>query len=90
MVRYKPIDIRPRFLAVDLELQLNPGNFEHTLNYLIDHEHDLSSFEAHYRNDHTGTTAFPPALVLFSYGQGTVRLRYSIGHTLHAVRKLGC
>jgi len=54
MARYKPIDTSPRFIAVDLERQLLPGSFEHALNHLIDHELDLTDFDARYRNDLTG------------------------------------
>ena len=64
MARYKPIDISPRFLAVDLSKQLLPGSFEHALDYLIDHELDLSGFDIRYRNDQTGATAYPPAVLL--------------------------
>lgn len=46
MARYKHIDTSPRFLAVDLARQLLPGSFEHALNHLIDHELDLSGFDA--------------------------------------------
>ena len=45
MARYKVIDTSPRFIAVDLQRQLVPGTFEHALNYLIDHEIDLSGFD---------------------------------------------
>lgn len=58
MARYKPIDTSQRFIAVDLERQLQPGTFEHALNYLVDHELDLSQFDARYRNDLTGATAY--------------------------------
>ena len=52
MARYKDIDTSPRFIAVDLQrLLLLPGSFEHALNHLIDHELNLSSFDAHYSND---------------------------------------
>ena len=54
MARYKHIDTSPRFLAVDLEWQLLPGTLEHALNYLIDHQIDLSGFDTRYRNDLTG------------------------------------
>ncbi len=50
MARYKRIDTSPRFLAVDLSKQLLPGSLEHALNYLIDHEVDISSFDARYHN----------------------------------------
>jgi len=79
MARYKPIDTSPRFLAVDLERQLQPGTFEHALNYLIDHELDLSRFDARYKNDRTGASAYPPGMllkvVLFAYSRGMVSSR---------------
>lgn len=79
MGRYKHIDTSPRFIAVDLERQLRPGTFEHALCHLIDHELDLSSFDARYGNDVTGARAYPPAMllkiVLFAYSQGIVSSR---------------
>jgi Transposase and inactivated derivatives len=79
MARYKHIDTSPRFLAVDLERQLLPGTFEHALNHLIDHELDLSGFDARFSNDLTGAAAYPPAMllkiVLFAYSQGIVSSR---------------
>ncbi len=79
MARYKPIDTSPRFLAVDLERQLLPGTFEHALNYLVDHQLDLSRFDARYKNDRTGAAAYPPAMllkvVLFAYSRGIVSSR---------------
>jgi len=79
MARYKYIDTNPRFLAVDLARQLLPGTFEHALNHLLDHAVDLSSFDARFRNDETGATAYPPAMllkvVLFAYSQGIVSSR---------------
>jgi transposase len=79
MARYKTIDTSPRFLAVDLERQLQPGTFEHALNYLVDHQLDLSRFDARYKNDLTGASAYPPAMllkvVLFAYSRGIVSSR---------------
>ena len=79
MARYKHIDTSPRFLAVDLQRQLLPGTFEHALNYLIDHELDLTGFDSRYQNDATGACAYPPAMllkvVLFAYSQGIVSSR---------------
>ena len=79
MARYKYIDTNPRFLPVDLARQLLPGTFEHALNHLLDHELDLSHFDARFRNDETGAPAFPPAMllkvVLFAYSQGIVSSR---------------
>lgn len=58
MARYKHIDTSPRFIAVDLERQLVPGTFEHALDYLIEHELDLTEFDSRYRNDATGACAY--------------------------------
>jgi len=79
MARYKHIDTSPRFLAVDLQRQLLPGTFEHALNHLIDHELDLSSFDACFKNDATGAAAYPPAMllkvILFAYSQSIISSR---------------
>lgn len=79
MARYKQIDTSPRFLPVDLSRQLLPGTFEHALNHLLDHEMDLSGFDARFRNDDTGASAYPPSLllkiILFGYSQGIVSSR---------------
>jgi len=79
MARYKHIDTSPRFLAVDLQRQLLPGTFEYALNHLLDHELDLSGFDARFNNDVTGAAAFPPAMllkvILFAYSQGIVSSR---------------
>ena len=79
MARYKHIDVSPRFLAVDLQRQLIPGTFEHALNHLLDHEIDLTGFDARFKNDATGASAFPPGMllkvVLFAYSQGIVSSR---------------
>jgi len=76
MPRYKHIDTSPRFLAVDLEAQLVPGTFEHALNHLLDHEIDLSGFDARFHNDEVGASAFPPAMLLkvmlLAYSRGIV------------------
>lgn len=79
MARYKHIDTSPRFLAVDLQRQLLPGTFEHALNHLIDHELDLSRFDARFNNDATGAAAYPPAMllkvILFAYSQSIISSR---------------
>jgi transposase len=79
MARYKDVDTGMKLLAVDLSRQLLPGTFEHAVNYLIDHELDLSHFDAHYKNDARGATAYAPSMllkvVLFAYSQGIVSSR---------------
>ncbi len=51
MPRYKPVDRSPKFLPVVLADQLQPGAFEFTLDYLVDHELDLSRLDAKVNND---------------------------------------
>ena len=79
MARYKTIDTSPRFLTVDLEAQLLPGTFEHALHRLLDHDVDLSAFDARFANDETGAPAYPPAMllkvVLLAYSRGIVSSR---------------
>lgn len=79
MAKYKHIDTQPRLIAVDLARQLLPGTFEHALNHLLDHDVDLSHFDARFQNDETGAPAYPPAVllkvVLFAYSQGIVSSR---------------
>ena len=64
MARFKPVDLCPRFLAVDLEKYLLPGSFAHVVHHVLDHDLDLSSFDARYRNDATGTSAYPLGILL--------------------------
>ena len=79
MARYKIIDTSPRFLSVDLQSQLIPGTFEHALDWLIDHELDLTPFDARYKNDDEGAPAYPPGMllkvVLFAYARGLISSR---------------
>src|SRR5690349_21373136 len=78
MARYKTMDMSPRLLPVDLEVQLVPGSFAHALHHLVD-QLDLSAFDAHYRNDAMGASAHAPAMllkaVLLAYSQGIVSSR---------------
>ena len=79
MARYKLADRSPRFLPVDLHAQLMPGSFEHALDYLIDHEIDLSTVATRFVNDDTGAPAYDPAvmlkIVLLAYSRGLVKSR---------------
>jgi hypothetical protein len=51
-------------LPVRLSEQLQPGTFEHTINYLVDEEIDLSVFDSRYCDDETGSPAYDPAVLL--------------------------
>jgi transposase len=67
------------FISVNLDQQLQPGTFEHTLNFLIDNRLDLSIFHHKYRNENTGRPAYDPALllkiVLMAYSRGVTGSR---------------
>jgi len=78
--RYKNYDYdQCKLLPVSYAQQILPGTFEHTLDYLIDHELDLSIFDARYRNDTTGAPAYDPRIllkiILFAYSRGIVSSR---------------
>ena len=79
MARFKPIDMSPRFLAVDLHSQVLPGTFEYALCHLIDHELDLSELEARFSNDDCGAPAYAPSvllkIVLLAYSRGIISSR---------------
>lgn len=52
MARYQHYDAdQLRMLPICFERQILPGTFEHTLSFLINHEFDLSVFDAQYCND---------------------------------------
>jgi transposase len=79
MARYKAIDLSPRFLAVDLEKQLLPGSFAYAVHHLLEHDFDLSGFDARYKNDEAGASAYPPGMllkvILCAYAEGVVSSR---------------
>lgn len=65
MARYKPVDRHlSKLLAVNFSEQIVPGSFEYAVHWLVDHKIDMSVFDARYRNDDTGATAFDPAVLL--------------------------
>mgnify|MGYP000343778105 CR=1 FL=1 len=80
MARYKDVHYdQDKFIPVSFHKQILPGTFEYTLSYLIDHELDLSVFDARYRNDETGAPAFAPAvllkIILYAYSRGITSSR---------------
>ena len=66
-------------LPVHLQDQLQPGTFEHTIDYLVDNEIDLLVFDSRYDNDEVGAPAYDPAVllkvVLFAYSRGITSSR---------------
>ena len=80
MARYKPVDRHlMKLLPVRFSEQILPGTFEYAVHWLVDHQIDLSVFDARYRNDETGATAYDPAVllkvVLLGYARGLVSSR---------------
>lgn len=80
MARYKDYCYeQAKMIPIACKDQILPGTFEYTLSYLIDHELDLSVFDARYCNDDTGRPAYDPALllkiVLYAYARGMVSSR---------------
>jgi hypothetical protein len=55
MARYKSYNYNQgKFIPISFDKQILPGTFEYTLNYLIDHELNLTVFDDRYHNDDTG------------------------------------
>ena len=54
MARYKLQDHNSLLLPVVLSEQILPGSFAFALNYLVDHELDLSALDAQFNNDEVG------------------------------------
>src|SRR3990167_631961 len=80
MARYKDYSYdQQKLLPVRYSEQILPGTFEYTLGYVIDHELDLSVFDARYRNDEGGAPAYDPRIllkiILFAYSRGVVSSR---------------
>ena len=80
MARYRVYSYEQSLMVpIRLAEQLQPGTFEYTVNYLVDHEIDLSVFESRYQNDETGAPAYDPAILLkitlFAYSRGITSSR---------------
>lgn len=62
------------FIPVCFDLQIQPGTFEYTLDYLIDNKINMEVFDKEYRNDETGAPAYNPAvllkIILLAYSRG--------------------
>lgn len=75
MARYKDYSYEQGIMVpISFDKQIQPGTFEYALNYIVDHELDLSVFDSRYRNDSTGAPAYDPSIllkiVLFAYSKG--------------------
>ena len=80
MARYKDYSYeQTKLIPIAFSHQILLGTFEHTLNYLIDNEFDLSVFEQRYHNDEMGAPAYDPAILLkitlYAYSRGITSSR---------------
>lgn len=80
MPNFKPYNYNQNAMVViNYQDQLQPGTFEYTLHYLIDHKLDLSVFYPKYRNEAVGRKAYDPAIllkiILFAYSKGITSSR---------------
>ena len=80
MAKYRDYSYeQSRLLPVSLKNQIQPGTIEYTINYLVNHEIDLSVFDEQYKNDETGApvidTAILLKIILFAYSRGIISSR---------------
>ena len=69
MARYKHYNYdQLKLLPISFSRQILPGTFEYTLSHIIDHELNLSRFDARYANDETGAPVIPPFLAFTKSG----------------------
>ena len=64
MARYKPRDRNSLLLPVVLSEQILPGSLAFALDYLVDHELDLATLDALFKNDEVGASAYDPRVML--------------------------
>ena len=80
MARYKDYSYEQgQFIPVDFYSQIRERTFEYALNYIIDHELDLSCFDTEFKNDETGAPAYDPRIMLkiifYAYSLGITHSR---------------
>jgi len=80
MARYKDYDYsQSKLIPISFNKQILPETFEHTLNFLIDDDLDLSAFDLCYKNDETGAPAYDPRIllkiVLYAYSKSITSSR---------------
>jgi len=80
MARYKHYDYNQhKLIPISFADQILPGSFEYTLNYLIDHEVDLSVCEARYCRGMTYLANLDPDTVLSTNRRATRHSRKGHG-----------
>jgi transposase len=65
MPRFKPTNREQGIMIpISYEKQITTGTFEHTIDYLVENNIKMGIFEARYKNDDTGATAYSPKVLL--------------------------
>jgi transposase len=80
MPKFKSYDYNQMVMVpIAFDQQILPGTFEHSINYLVDHELDLTIFHHRFKNDDNGRPAYDPAIllkiVLLAYSRGITSSR---------------
>lgn len=80
MPRFKPTNREQGIMIpISYEKQITTGTFEHAIDYLVENNIKMGIFEARYRNDETGATAYSPKvllkIVLLAYSRGIMTSR---------------
>ncbi len=82
MARYKPQERHSLLLPVVLSEQIVPGSFAFALDYLdylVDHEFDLTAMDAKFKNGEVGASAYDPRVMLkavvLAYSHGLISSR---------------
>jgi transposase len=80
MPRFKPTNREQGIMIpISYEKQITTGTFEHAIDYLVEKKIKMGIFEARYKNDDTGATAYSPKvllkIVLLAYSRGIMTSR---------------
>jgi transposase len=80
MARYRDYSrVQSMMIPIRFQDQIQPGSIEYAIDYLVDNEIDLSSFELRYCSDDTGAPAIHPSIllkiVLFGYSRSIISSR---------------
>jgi len=80
MPNFIPYDYNQNvMIVINFQDQLQPGTFEHAINYLVEHKIDLSCYFSAYQNEDTGRPAYDPCIllkiILFAYSKGITSSR---------------
>jgi len=80
MPNFIPYDYnQDTMVVINFKDQLQPGTFEHAINFLVENNLDLSVYFSAYNNKDNGCPAYDPAIllkiILFAYSKGITSSR---------------